>query len=134
MFSFVAITNHFLTLISYFKHKNTMNAIEKLKGKNILITAGAQGIGEAITKHFIDSGAHVAIHYFSCADTANQLTEYATTKGQKAIAISGNLTKEVDANILVQKTVETLGGLDIVINNAGSLVARKMLNEMEAEF
>lgn len=111
-----------------------MNTIDKLRGKNILITAGAQGIGEAITKHFIDSGANVAIHYFSSADTANQLTEYATTKGQKAVAISGDLTKEVDANILVQKTVETLGGLDIVINNAGSLVARKMLNEMEAEF
>ena len=37
----------------------------KLIGKNILITAGAQGIGEAITRHMIDSGANVAIHYFS---------------------------------------------------------------------
>ncbi|WP_282133401.1 SDR family NAD(P)-dependent oxidoreductase [Cellulophaga baltica] len=106
----------------------------KLSGKNVLITAGAQGIGEAITKHFIDSGANVAIHYFSSADTANQLTEYATSKGQKAIAISGDLTKEADANALVAKTVETFGSLDILINNAGSLVARRMLNEMEAEF
>ncbi|MCR1025858.1 glucose 1-dehydrogenase [Cellulophaga baltica] len=106
----------------------------KLSGKNVLITAGAQGIGEAITKHFIDSGANVAIHYFSSAETANQLTEYATSKGQKAIAISGDLTKEVDANALVAKTVEAFGSLDILINNAGSLVARRMLNEMEAEF
>ena len=106
----------------------------KLSGKNVLITAGAQGIGEAITKHFIDSGANVAIHYFSSADTANQLTEYATSKGQKAIAISGDLTKEADANALVAKTVEAFGSLDILINNAGSLVARRMLNEMEAEF
>ncbi|WP_282116617.1 SDR family NAD(P)-dependent oxidoreductase [Cellulophaga baltica] len=106
----------------------------KLSGKNVLITAGAQGIGEAITKHFIDSGANVAIHYFSSAETANQLTEYATSKGQKAIAISGDLTKETDANALVAKTVEALGSLDILINNAGSLVARRMLNEMEAEF
>jgi len=106
----------------------------KLSGKNVLITAGAQGIGEAITKHFIDSGANVAIHYFSSAETANQLTEYATSKGQKAIAISGDLTKETDANALVAKTVEAFGCLDILINNAGSLVARRMLNEMEAEF
>ncbi|MFW2375151.1 MAG: SDR family NAD(P)-dependent oxidoreductase, partial [Cellulophaga baltica] len=106
----------------------------KLSGKNVLITAGAQGIGEAITKHFIDSGANVAIHYFSSAETANQLTEYATSKGQKAIAISGDLTKETDANALVAKTVEAFGSLDILINNAGSLVARRMLNEMEAEF
>lgn len=106
----------------------------KLSGKNVLITAGAQGIGESITKHFIDSGANVAIHYFSSSDTANQLTEYANSKGQKAVAIPGDLTKEADANTLVQKAVEVLGSLDILINNAGSLVARKMLDEMEAEF
>lgn len=106
----------------------------KLVGKNVLITAGAQGIGESITKHFVDSGANVAIHYFSSAETANKLIEYATSKGQKAIAISGDLTKEADANAMIKKTIEALGGLDILINNAGSLVARKMLNEMETEF
>lgn len=106
----------------------------KLTGKNVLVTAGAQGIGESITRHFIDSGANVAIHYFSSADTAKQLMEYAVSKGQKAVVVSGDLTKEADANAIVEKTVETLGGLDILINNAGSLVARKMLSEMEAEF
>lgn len=106
----------------------------KLKGKNVLITAGAQGIGESITKHFINSGANVAIHYFSSADTANQLTKYAIGKGQKAVAISGDLTKEADANAMVEKTIETLGSLDILVNNAGSLVARKLLGEMEADF
>ena len=106
----------------------------KLTGKNILITAGAQGIGESITKHFIDSGANVAIHYFSSAETAKQLTEYALGKGLKAVAIGGDLTQEADANTLVQKAVETFGGLDILINNAGSLVSRKMLSEMEAGF
>ncbi|XMO85323.1 SDR family oxidoreductase [Algibacter sp. AS12] len=111
-----------------------MNYNTKLAGKNVLITAGAQGIGESITRHFIDSGANVAIHYFSSSETANQLTEYAINKGQNAIAMSGDLTKETDANAMVEKTVEVLGGLDILINNAGSLVARKMLNEMEAEF
>ena len=42
-----------------------MKINDKLKGKNVLITAGAQGIGEYITKHFIDCGANVSIHYFS---------------------------------------------------------------------
>jgi 3-oxoacyl-[acyl-carrier protein] reductase len=106
----------------------------KLAGKNILITAGAQGIGESITRHFIDSRANVAIHYFSSADTANKLVDYATGKGQKAIAIGGDLTKEADANTVVEKTIKAFGSLDILINNAGSLVARKMLHEMEAEF
>lgn len=111
-----------------------MKNTHKLAGKNILITAGAQGIGESITKHFIDNGANVAIHYFSSAVTANQLMDYAIGKNQKAVTISGDLTKEVDANELIEKTVAALGGLDILINNAGSLVARKMLSQMETEF
>jgi len=111
-----------------------MKINNKLTGKNVLITAGAQGIGESITKHFIDSGAHVAIHYFSSGDTAEQLVKYAKGRGQKAIAISGDLTKEADANALVDKTVEALGGLHILINNAGSLVARRLLKDVEAEF
>ena len=111
-----------------------MKNSSKLTGKNVLITAGAQGIGEAITRHFIDSGANVAIHYFSSADTANQLMEYATSKGQKAVAIGGDLTKEADANTMLEKTVAAFGGLDILINNAGSLVARKRLGEIETEF
>lgn len=111
-----------------------MKINNKLINKNVLITAGAQGIGESITKHFIDSGANVAIHYFLSVDTANQLKEYAISKGQKAVVISGDLTKEKDATAIVEKTIDAFGGLDILINNAGSLVARKMLHEMDAEF
>ena len=111
-----------------------MSINTKLEGKNVLITAGGQGIGESITRYFIDSGANVAIHYFSSAETANQLMEYAKTKGLKAVAISGDLTKEADATAMIEKTVQELGGLDILINNAGSLVARKLLNELETSF
>lgn len=111
-----------------------MQANPKLVGKNVLITAGAQGIGESITRHFVDSGANVAIHYFSSADTANSLVDYAATKGVKAISIAGDLTKEADANAMVEKTVEAFGGLNVLINNAGSLVARRMLDEMDANF
>lgn len=106
----------------------------KLKNKNILITAGAQGIGEAITQHFIDNGAHVSIHYFSSAERAEELKEYAIKKGQKAVIVKADLTKEEEANALVEETIEALGGLDILINNAGSLVARKLLDEMESAF
>lgn len=106
----------------------------KLKGKNVLITAGAQGIGEAITKHFIAQGANVAIHYFSSANTANELVQLAISKKVKAVAIKGDLTKDADANNAVKETVTALGGLDILINNAGSLVARNLLEDMQTDF
>jgi 3-oxoacyl-[acyl-carrier protein] reductase len=111
-----------------------MESEQKLKGKNVLITAGAQGIGEAITKHFISAGANVAIHYFSSETIAIQLVNEAQGVGLKAVALQADLTKETEAKTLVEETVASLGGLDILINNAGSLVARKMLHEIEAEF
>ena len=111
-----------------------MNNSNKLAGKRVLITAGAQGIGESITKHFIDCGAHVAIHYFSSADMAEELTKYALDKGQKGLAIKGDLTNEIEAAEMVERTIVALGGLDILINNAGSLVARKMLSDIDTEF
>ncbi|MGK0240046.1 MAG: 3-oxoacyl-[acyl-carrier protein] reductase [Candidatus Pelagisphaera sp.] len=108
--------------------------ISKLENKNALVTAGAQGIGAAITRHLIDQGANVAIHYFSSADTANELVAYAESQGRKAVALSGDLTNEAEATALVQKASEKLGGLNTLINNAGSLVGRKMLCDMESEF
>lgn len=107
---------------------------DKLVGKNVLITAGAQGIGESITKHFIACGANVAIHYFSSADNADKLVKEVENKTQKAIAISGDLTKETHANRLVEETVNALGGIDILINNAGALVARKKIEAIETAF
>lgn len=106
----------------------------KLTGKNVLITAGAQGIGEAITKHFIAQGANVAIHYFSSADTANELVQLAKSKKVNAVAIKGDLTKDEDANNTIKETITALGGLDILINNAGSLVARNLLEDMQTDF
>ncbi len=107
---------------------------DKLKNKNVLITAGAQGIGEAITRHFIACGANVAIHYFSSAATADELVAFAQSKNIKAVSIKGDLTREEDTQIVIEKTVEALGSIDILINNAGSLVARKLLGEMETDF
>ena len=111
-----------------------MEYTNKLKNKNVLITAGAQGIGESITKHFINCGANVAIHYFSSSHSATQLERLAKSKGQKAVVISGDLTNEDDANNLIKKTLDALGSLEILINNAGSLVARNKLSEIQTNF
>ena len=107
---------------------------DKLQGKNVLVTAGAQGIGEAITQQFIDHGANVAVHYFSSSERAEILKASAHEKGQKAIAVAADLTNERDAVRVVAETVEALGGVDILINNAGSLVARKRIEEIEIDF
>jgi len=107
---------------------------DKLKNKNALVTAGAQGIGEAITIELINRGANVAIHYYSSADRATELKVYAESKGCRAVIVQADLTKKEEAETMVQQSVSGLGGLDILINNAGSLVARRRLDEIEASF
>lgn len=111
-----------------------MTPSSKLSGKNILITAGAQGIGESITRHFIEAGANVAIHYFSSAGRAEELRDEAIAAGQRAVAVGGDLTMQAEVNRVVDEAVAALGGLDILINNAGSLVARRRIAEIDEAF
>ena len=104
---------------------------KKLNGKRALVTAGAQGIGLAISRALLDAGCKVAVHYFSSADTANELKkEY----GDSVEVLQADLTDAGQTEAMVGKAIEALGGLEILINNAGSLIARKRLEEIEQDF
>ncbi len=105
-----------------------------LKGKRALITGGAQGLGEAITRELIRQGCSVAIHYFSSASEAENLKREANEAGVSAIALQADLRDTSQAESVVQRAVDFLGGLDILINNAGDLVARARLEEIDDAF
>ena len=107
---------------------------QKLAGKRVLITAGAQGIGEAISRRFIEAGCHVAIHYFSSSANAEKIVAEPHAENQKVIAVGGDLTNTDIATEMVNDVVSQLGGLDILINNAGSIVARRRLHEIDEAF
>ncbi|MDB2499518.1 SDR family oxidoreductase [bacterium] len=107
---------------------------EKLKDKRVLITAGAQGIGEAISRSFLSAGAKVAIHYFSSSENAEKIAGEASAIDQVCVTVGGDLTNENKASEIVEEAVAKLGGLDILINNAGSLVDRKELEEIDEAF
>ena len=101
--------------------------MHKLAGKRVLVTAGAQGIGLAISERMIEAGAQLAVHYYSSAASAQALVARAHANGLDACAIGADLTVQTEAERLVQEVDEQLGGLDVLINNAGSLIARKSL-------
>lgn len=107
---------------------------EKLKGKHVLLTAGAQGIGEAIARRFIAAGSHVAIHCFSSRDRAEELAASAREKGLRSAALQADLTDAQAAKHFVKEAASVLGGIDCLINNAGSLVERKSLEAIEPSF
>jgi 3-oxoacyl-[acyl-carrier protein] reductase len=108
---------------------------EKLKGKRVLITAGGQGIGRSISESFLKAGCHVCVHYHTSAvDIESMMENAVNSEEQKLVSKQADLCKKEEAEALVSFAVEHLGGLDILINNAGSLISRKWLGELEPEF
>lgn len=108
--------------------------MSKLLGKRVLVTAGAQGIGQAISRQLLQAGCDVAIHYHTSAEAAHALAAEAVTLGRRAAAFVGDLTDTEGCEQLTRQAVQFLGGLDILINNAGSLIARRAFAEADDDF
>jgi glucose 1-dehydrogenase len=104
-----------------------------LQGKNVLVTGSTSGIGQAIAVRFAQEGANVAINYRSrreeAAETHAQVhgddspmhdyMDEMEEAGVNHIFVQGDVSVEADVVRMVQETIEKLGGLDILINNAG---------------
>ena len=89
-----------------------------LKGKRALITGGDSGIGRAVAVAFAKEGADVAIAYLSEAADAAHTVSLIEAAGQKGVPLEGDLADPGHCRDVVERTVEQLGGLDIVVNNA----------------
>jgi 3-oxoacyl-[acyl-carrier protein] reductase len=108
--------------------------MNKLHGKRALVTAGAQGIGLAITRQLLAAGCDVFVHYHHSAESAQALEKEAATLGRRCANASADLTSSELCNELVATAVNFLGGLDVLINNAGSLVARRSFADADDDF
>jgi 3-oxoacyl-[acyl-carrier protein] reductase len=85
-----------------------------LRGKGVLVTGGAGGIGNAIVRAFAEEGAKVAVHYHQSADKAQALA-----KELGGAAVRADLTSEADVDAMVPAAVKELGRLDVLVANAG---------------
>ena len=105
-----------------------------LKNKNAFVTGTSQGIGAAIAEVLIHAGCNICMHYFSSDEAPQKLKKIAEQQQQKAICVYGDLTKQDDVVNCVKAAVDFMGSFDILVNNSGSLVARRNIEDINSEY
>ncbi|MDX2230823.1 MAG: SDR family oxidoreductase [Leptolyngbyaceae cyanobacterium bins.349] len=105
----------------------------KLEGKVALITGGDSGIGRSVAVMFAKEGADVAIIYLSEHRDADETKRLVEQEGRRCLAIAGDIGSEQFCQDAVRKTVDALGKLDILINNAAEQHPQESIEDITAE-
>jgi glucose 1-dehydrogenase len=112
-----------------------------IEGKNVLVTGGSSGIGQAIAVRFAEYGANVAINYLRQPEEAAETEEQVQScvakvqrEGVKDVLVRGDVSNEDDVVRMVAESVEGLGGIDILVNNAGIQISRPTEELSSADF
>lgn len=95
--------------------------------KVVLVTGGGRGIGAGIAARFARAGAALAVNYRSSEEGARQVVEEARTMKRRAVAVRADVCRQQDVETLLARTVEELGGLDVLVNNAGTYPLASLL-------
>ena len=102
-----------------------------LEGKNVLVTGGTSGIGQAIAVRFAEHGANVAINYLRAPEEATETEEqvHACIKkvrqeGVRDVLVGADVSKEDEVVRMIEQAVSELGGIDVLVNNAGIQISR----------
>jgi glucose 1-dehydrogenase len=116
--------------------RGTMRGLE---GKNVLVTGGTSGIGQAIAVRFAEYGANVAINYLRRPEEADETEQQVRAcvhkvkrSGVRDVLVQGDVSKEEDVVAMFEDAVDKLGGLDVLVNNAGIQISRPS-HELSAE-
>lgn len=105
----------------------------KLQGKVALITGGDSGIGHAVAVAFAKEGADVAIVYLDAHDDAQRVKQQVEQQGRLCLTIAGDVGDERFCQQAVEQTVQTLGKLNILVNNAAEQHPQQSIEQISEE-
>ena len=116
-------------------------AYRSLKGKNVLVTGGTSGIGQAIAVRFAEHGANVAINYLrqpeEAAETEGQVqacVKRVHQEGVRDVLVGADVSNEDEVVRMFEHAIAELGGLDVLVNNAGIQISRPSHELSQADF
>jgi 3-oxoacyl-[acyl-carrier protein] reductase len=105
--------------------------ITDLEGKAVLVTGASTGIGAAVARGFAEQGANVGVHCNSSRDAAEALVSEIRTAGGKASVLQADVRSVEACTQLIRNAHEVLGGLNVLVNNAGGVVKRHPLRDID---
>jgi 3-oxoacyl-[acyl-carrier protein] reductase len=107
---------------------------KKLEGKVAVVTGASKGIGASIARQLGAAGASVVVNYASSKEGADKVVNEIVSKGGKAIAVQGDVSKQADIDKLFAETKKAYKKVDILVNNAGVYEFGPLEAVTEAQF
>jgi 3-oxoacyl-[acyl-carrier protein] reductase len=111
-----------------------MASCHRLDGSVAIVTGASRGIGRAIAERFADEGARVVVGYRSSADLAATVVDGIRSAGGDAFAVAADVSNAADVQRMVDATVERYGSVDVLVNDAGVMIAKGVLETTEADW
>jgi NAD(P)-dependent dehydrogenase (short-subunit alcohol dehydrogenase family) len=115
------------------EHEPKTPGAGKLDGKVALITGGDSGIGRAVAQAFAREGADVVISYLEEHRDAEETKRLVEQEGRRALTIAGDVGDEEHCRELVRRTIDELGKLDVLVNNAAEQHPQKSIADISRE-
>lgn len=111
-----------------------MSTAEELSGKIALVTGGARGIGRGIALKLAQAGADLVVNYLEREDAAHEVADWIRGMGRRVLLCKADVSDEAQVQDMFAAITAEFGRLDILVNNVGPFIVRKVLNMPVAEW
>ena len=111
-----------------------MLGLGRLAGKVALVTGAQQGIGRGMALAFAGEGADVVANYLDDRAAAEGVAAEVRAQGRRAVLVPGDVSRVAHAQVMVEAALHELGGLDVLVNNAGVFPRASFLELREADW